>query len=149
MIEKLHARDIAPFWAAIWNGLVAADAVPNYFANPNPSHFAAAWEHLVSNDIGVFYGGWADREPAGLICGVVAPDSISGEVVGHENLWVVLPKARSGGLAFRLMERFEADAKAAGASSVAFGCSGEMEKMVRMYARRGYRPSEILFRKKL
>lgn len=149
MIEKLHARDIAPFWTAIWNGMVAANAVPSYFAPPNPAHFATVWERLVSNDIGVFYGGWKDGEPAGLICGVVSPDPISGEVVGHENLWVVLPKARKGGLAFRLMERFEADAKAAGASSVAFGCSDEVEKMFRMYNRRGYRASDITFRKKL
>jgi ribosomal protein S18 acetylase RimI-like enzyme len=71
----------------------------------------------------------------------VADTWVTGERVGEIESLAVLPEHRGGGLGTRLLERLEAELAQDGVTDLVLGVLPGNEAAIRLYERRGYRPT--------
>lgn len=93
-----------------------------------------------------------DDQHRGFAGAVVFPAFFDSQtLLAQELFWWVSPEHRKAGVATELLEALEAAAKSHGAKALFMLCLDDLdgERVSRMYERRGYRPTERLFLRKL
>jgi GNAT superfamily N-acetyltransferase len=110
---------------------------------------AQSWHRLLAGGTGRAYGLFMDGALRGVLFGLIAPDTLSGELNGYECHWGVEKKYRPR--AIGLLRAFEKDCKEAGCVRlVATATVGPtLEHMRKLYERLGYSPRAEAFGKKL
>jgi GNAT superfamily N-acetyltransferase len=108
-------------------------------------------EAVVARPGGKGYG-WFDASlvPQGFFIGLIQDDLLTGVKSGFEHLWWVEPAYR-GKASLALLSAFESDCKSEGCQRVSLGVSQylDIERLVRMYKRRGYRDHGLILSKAL
>lgn len=108
-------------------------------------------QFLATGDAGILLVAEEDGEIVGMAGGLVSPLYFNlSHMTGQELFWWVKPGAR-GSIGIRLIDALEKAAKDKGCSSWAMIALDkvEPERTANLYARRGYRPSERTFIKRL
>lgn len=119
-------------------------------ANPfNEFYFENIWRSLITHGRGVIL---YEDDDAGKILGVLAfiinPDAFSGVNTAAETFLYVLPEARGTGLASRLLEEFEKEAKTRNCKEVLMVSLSGLETGP-IFVRRGYKVLETIYRKEI
>lgn len=115
----------------------------------NEQHFETVWTQLLNLGVGrIFYEENEDRKIVGAFAFVVNPDMFSGVLSFAEIFLYVLPEARGGGLAGRLIECYEQYARERGISEILMVSLAELETGP-IFIRRGYKAVETIYRKEL
>lgn len=115
----------------------------------NEQHFESVWTNLLNLGVGkVYYEENEDGKIVGAFAFVVNPDMFSGVLVFAEIFLYVLPEARGGGLAGRLIERYEQEAKERHIDEILMVSLAELETGP-IFIRRGYKLAESIYRKEL
>lgn len=124
-----------------------ADAkLPNQF---NELHFENLWRSLITHGLGVIlYEDDEHGKVLGVLAFVANQDMFSGVPTMAETFLFVLPEARGSGLASRLLEEFEKEAKARNCKEVLMVSLSELETGP-IFVRRGYVVLETIYRKAL
>ena len=130
----------------IGHQFTAAAKLPNQF---NELHFENMWRSLITHGLGtILY----EENEHGVILGALAfvsnPDMFSGVPTAAETFLFVLPEARGSGLASRLLEEFEKEAKARNCKEVLMVSLSELETGP-LFERRGYKVLETIYRKEI
>jgi len=119
----------------------------------NPDHFVKVWGHLIdsrkamilvpdaSDDVGIL----------AFIGGTVAENLLSKDIEATEAFWYVKPEARKTGIGIRLLQEFEARARARGALRCWMANLVDLndEQMVKLYTKLGYVLKEKFYQKAL
>ena len=98
--------------------------------------------HLREEDR-VFFA--AGEPAAAVLCGVIAPHYLTGELTAFKTAWYALPAAR--GLGAHLLRAFESWAKRKGARRLIV--AGRRERTLTLLSRLGYTPLETVTSKDL
>lgn len=151
MVTRLERTEILQFVRAVWDRLLASQAVPFYHQPvKNLDRLIDTWEQLTDCGVGAVYGLQDAKGPAGFLAGVFVPDFLTGVQQGQEVLWVVHPEARKHGAALELLAMFEEDVKRSGGKWMVAGVTAEGPRALRrVYRRLGYVPDGVTFRKEL
>lgn len=122
-----------------------------YYAKKDPELLIEKWTQFMKLGFAKSYGAYEDKNPVGLMLGIIMPDLFSKTSQALECAWQVIPEYRRSGVGIRLLKMFECDAKKAGCARVVFGASTEWEheSMVRLYRRLGYDPISTTVAKNL
>lgn len=92
-----------------------------------------------------------DRHRA-MAAAVLFPFYMDGQtILAQELFWWVSPEHRKSGLAIELLDAMEKTAKALGAKAILMLCIDSLdgERVASIYKRRGYKPAERTFMRKL
>lgn len=88
-----------------------------------------------------------DNQITGLLAFIMFPHYFSGELTAGEMMWYVVPEARKGGAALKLLWEAEKLAKQMGAVSMQF--TSPSREVDALYNRFGYKPVETTYMKRL
>lgn len=118
----------------------------------SPSEFVGRMTSLIESGAGIIIGAFAQSgEIQGAIAGVAYDDIYTGDRVAVEMFWFMLPEARGGVGAFRLLHAFEKWARSGGCKRCAMIhlLAINSEPLQAIYQRMGYRPVETNYLKDL
>jgi GNAT superfamily N-acetyltransferase len=113
--------------------------------------FEATAQMLITSEPGVMLVAEADGQGVGMAGALVFPAYFNVRVlIGQELFWYVAPEHRFG-VGAALISRLEEEARGRGASLFIAGAVAGLRDaaIARLYARRGYRPTESSFIKAL
>lgn len=109
--------------------------------------FEATAQMLIASDFGVLLVAESDGHGVGMAGALIFPAYFNvATFIGQELFWFVEPEHRFG-VGAALIERLEAEARNRGASLFIAGAMAGLRDaaIARLYARRGYRPTEHSF----
>lgn len=118
----------------------------------NEAHFEAVWTTLLSTNIGaILYEEDDDGKILGVIAAVFSADMFSGLLVAAETFWFILPEARGQRLSPRLLDAYEAEAKARGCTDILMVALAALSPEIvgAIYTRRGFTPLEVIYLKEI
>lgn len=144
-MKRLTAEEL-PRLRPIGHQFTAAAKLPNQF---NEFYFENIWRSFITHGLGtVLYEDDEHGKILGVLAFVLNPDLFSGVPTAVETFLFVLPEARGSGLASRLLEAFEAEAKARNCKEVLMVSLSELE-VGPIFIKRGYKILETVFRKEI
>lgn len=144
-MKRLTAEEL-PRLRPIGHQFTVAAKLPNQF---NEFHFENVWRSFITHGLGVvLYEDDEHGKILGALAFVVNPDMFSGVPTSAETFLFVLPEARGSGLASRLIEEFEKEAKTRNCKEVLMVSLSELE-VGPLFAKRGYKVLETIHRKEL
>ena len=118
----------------------------------NEQHFEAVWTTLLTTNIGaIIYEEDNEGKILGLIAAVFSEDMFSGVLVAAETFWFVLPETRGQRLSSRLLDAYEAEAKARGCKDILMVALAALSPEIvgAIYTRRGFTPLEVIYLKEI
>jgi len=112
---------------------------------------AENWRIFYEAGMGHIHGWFVGEELVGLIGGYTAPNPFNAEMETVETFWYVKPEHRKGLGAIRLLQAFEDEARERGSVCVSMVHLSNLnaDAVRRLYLRRGYLETEVVYRKRL
>lgn len=136
MIRQFHKEFAAPY-QGFKNKFVFLDVV-----------WLSRWTNILSSNSGMFIGMRKDRKPAGVLGGVLYRDLNDNALCAMESFWYVFAEYR-GRNALRLIDKFEEWAKELDVKRITMASLDYLDGEIvgKIYARKGYLPTDRMFTK--
>lgn len=113
----------------------------------NPEHAAKLALSILTKGKGRILLSTLDDTITGLLAFILFDHYFSGELTAGEVMWYVIPEARPGGIALKLLWHAEALAKSLGALRMQF--TAPTVQVGNIYKRFGYHQIEVSYQKEL